>query len=55
MANAEPLEPDPGHAGEGTETPLAFSRISIGNFGLSEGGRSLSCRMIQRLLAVLIL
>lgn len=28
MAHAEPLEPDPGHAGEGTES-LAYSRISI--------------------------
>ena len=37
--NAEPLEPDPGHAGEGTES-LAYSRISIVIFGLSEDGRS---------------
>ena len=39
MASAEPLEPDPGHAGEGTET-LAFSRISSVIFGVSEDGRS---------------
>ena len=37
--DAEPLEPDPGHAGEGTES-LAYSRISIVIFGLSEDGRS---------------
>jgi len=39
MATAEPLEPDPGHAGEGTET-LAYSRISNVTFGVSEDGRS---------------
>ncbi len=37
MAAAEPLEPDPGHAGEGTES-LAYSRISNVNFG-RVGGR----------------
>jgi len=41
---AEPLEPDPGHAGEGTES-LAYSRISNVIFGRFSGGLIISDRL----------
>ena len=54
MASAEPLEPDPGHAGEGTET-LALSRISNVIFGATEDGRSYAFVSAETAEAVLYL